>query len=365
MRKIKILHIHNDVKFINGSKRFLNENFDNTIVFFSDERDIKLPSNVIALRTREKEILLNLVNAQDAIVIYGFHFDFIFNYLNKIKNDIIVFWRFFGYEFYGLKKQKFLSKKSFDLTKPSGINSLKIKLYNLLHFKEYKIKRSLNRINYFLGLYEEEYELLKKEFKLNIPFIRLSINHENFIDFDKALHIKKTNKIIIGNSANAWNNHLDIIELICEIKNYKFSFLLSYGGGKQYKNAIINKLSQCENSEIIDNFMDFDKFKQFYSKHDALVINSYRQLAVGNIYLAISLGLKVYLNKKNTFYHYLLKKNIKVYTIEDLKKDLLLGQCFLAKEIQSNNRKNLLKLFDSYTSRDFSNKILNLFKNKK
>jgi dTDP-N-acetylfucosamine:lipid II N-acetylfucosaminyltransferase len=353
LEKIKILHIHTDKKFISDSNRFITEYFSNTQVWFGKEELCK--EGVILIKNDNFLELIELANKHEVVVIYGLQI-----YLSKvilsIDKRVKLFWRFFGFELYSKKYKRFVSKKTYELFKPTFLIRMKIIIYNLTNRKRKIENRNvINRIDYFLGLYEDEFFLLKKEFDLRMQFLPLNINYVNFIK-NITIQNKKTNRIIIGNSANFWNNHIDILGLI-NAKKIQFDFLFSYGGSSIYKEKIKKAASFNDNVVFIEKFMSKTQFINFYKNHDALVINSYRQLAVGNIIIAIILGLKVYLNCKNTYYHYLQNSGILVFSIEEFKRDMINSDFFLKKGEASINSKKMIKNLESFSNNDFSKMI--------
>ena len=103
-----------------------------------------------------------------------------------------------------------------------------------------------------------------------------------------------------------------------------------------------------------------NEFANFYRPVAAFVNNSYRQLALGNIMMALHKGVKVYLNKKNPTYTWFKNEGLYIYEIEDLKNDLETGQIHLAKSEITHNLKCLRNLKDVYSKTDFQLQIMQL-----
>src|SRR5690606_10843771 len=114
----------------------------------------------------------------------------------------------------------------------------------------------------------------------------------------------KMEEIIVGNSKHVWNNHLDVFRIIKKSKrfdNYKFNLFFNYGVDNDYTEKVRNEANQ-NSFVLIEDFLDIQEFSRVYNTATALVINSYRQHALGNIFTAILNGSKVYLNKKSSTY---------------------------------------------------------------
>ena len=78
-------------------------------------------------------------------------------------------------------------------------------------------------------------------------------------------------------------------------------------------------------------------YELVFKKASALVINTYRQKALGSILLALKNGVKVYLNVKNSTLQILYSKGLLVYTVDQLFDDLENNtMCFGPDEINNN-----------------------------
>lgn len=372
-RKLKVIHIHTDYKFVSGSNSFDGEIFDNEVIIFQNKESYKgkIQHKTILLKTTNRDLnkAVKICINSDLVVLYD---------LNNIKcrialslpSNIKIAWRFFGYELYGRKKELFLSEKS--LTNSSQkkkvyIRSL-LKFYHYLKYKEnlnYIFDKAVKRINYMLVLSNEEYNFLKDNWN-NLPeFIKLP--HRYFEETLRIPTAKKKEKnripnIVIGNNRSSYNNHLDVIELVDNNpakSNYNFTLLFNYGPTGQYYKAVKNKVQNKPYYTLIDDFIPPDEFDNFYRNISTLVINGYRQMAVANILLAIRNGVKVYLNDKNILKKWLENEGISVFSITDLDKDLKDGNIQLNYDIAHKNLEQLKKFSERYTKEDFQKVMYN------
>ena len=93
------------------------------------------------------------------------------------------------------------------------------------------------------------------------------------------------------------------------------------------------------------------------------ILNNRRQQAIGNIIALLYMGAKVFLSKKNTYYHFLKRNNIIVYCYEkDLnEKTINMGLNF--EEIE-HNRKMLFSLYNSkQLQSELQNSVTKVIKN--
>lgn len=373
--KYKLVHLHSDFKFLHDTLRYKDSSFYNEIIFIG-EADDSIVSKIAKLQIKfhvfnpsEIDKMLEIISNFDGIVLYD---------LNKIKADILrrispdikVFLRLFGYELYSMKRDKFMSKRSIEISKPISLKNYSLKEYLKRRIKrelglEYRVDKQkqrelYSRIDAILLLNECEYEDLSKYFYLP-KFIQLSLLAEvpHAIDLSN-----KKNEIIVGNSRNSWNNHLDVFKIAKktkEFKNYNFVFFFNYGSINLYSDAV--KQQASSNTVFIEDFLDIEEFAKTYESAVALVINSYRQHALGNIFKAIFTGTKVYLNRKSSTYQWLKHKGFIISEISELSRDIDSYKIRLTQEEYQHNLNCYKQVKNNYTNVNFIENIITVLKN--
>ena len=372
MKKIKIIHIHTDYKFIWPSLMAFEGNyFDNTVVIIEKKSpyDGPLKKNTFIFDSANKNIrnIINVCNKADLVILYDL--DFIKSRIaTELPRNIKIAWRFFGYELYSKRKDLFVSEKSFSASMANRhfsigqfVNIIK-PIYHRIKFGGTPLSlfnAAINRINYFLALSLEEYVFLSiywdnlPEF-IKLPHRKVDIDIETLVLNFKN---KKYNRdVIIGNNRSLYNNHLDVIETIDRSSNkakYNFELLFNYGPNNIYTEAVRKTVKNKKYYTIIEEFIPPEKFKQFYEKISALVINGYRQMAGANIIMAIMNGVKVYLNKKNMHGTFLRNEGFHIFTMEDFERDLENDNLFLDYATAKQNLNQLTRFLKKYTALDF------------
>jgi dTDP-N-acetylfucosamine:lipid II N-acetylfucosaminyltransferase len=96
----------------------------------------------------------------------------------------------------------------------------------------------------------------------------------------------------------------------------------------------------------------------------AAVFNSYRQMAMGNIFALLNNGTKVYLNAQNVIYHWFVTFGLKIYTIEDFKVDLKSGNLELKTSEKIENVAALERMRLEFNHERFANDIMSLLETK-
>lgn len=372
MKKLKVVHIHDDPKFINRTNRFDDDRFDNKIIFIGSSRVLcenKYDIDYFGTNKKEIEDIINHCNSASLVVVYDLNF--IKSYIiNRISSEVKVGWTFFGYELYKRMPEKMFSKSSLSLLeirqnpdypvlkryflKAKAILK-KILLGRLNSEKEFF--KAMNRVDHFFLLSDYEYSFLKS-FWPNLPSF-FQAPATSYGDNKLSLEVK-VNNIIIGNNRSPYNNHLDVFEIISKIKNIenvRFKVFLSYGSKKDYYKVVMKKAGEIEEIDIIEDFLEIDEFENIYKKASAFVMNGYRQMAYGNIFMGLRNGVKIYLNSNNVYFTWLIKEGFLIYNINDLANDIENDDFKLSYDEMKYNFKQCDILFQRYNVYDFCDNI--------
>jgi dTDP-N-acetylfucosamine:lipid II N-acetylfucosaminyltransferase len=175
-------------------------------------------------------------------------------------------------------------------------------------------------------LFYQDYHKIKELY----PAFRAK-NVAGFYDqnFDRAQQISREKvvnsqeiNILVGNSANAANNHLDAFEKLKDISNIVVICPLSYGGSKNEVEKIIEQGKQIFKDRFIPitNFMGRDEYVNFLNTIDIVFMYHNRQQAFGNICTVLSLGKPVFLKYENAVKGYLDAMGIKIYEANTIDK---------------------------------------------
>ena len=341
----KIIHIHTDLKFIDESAIFEGPVFENEVIILGDKGGYKGRYQKTAkyLTPSHSNInqLINHCSQVDMVVLYNLCFlkSFI---ANRLPQHVKIAWRFFGHELYRFD----LTEQHSDLTKAmlapdgfslsDGLKHLKNyipalrSLRNLFEFRavyDVEFRKAIKRADLFLWHFPEEYESLKNRWHdlptyINLPTLNLpTLNYGS----DNNAPGKKENLIILGHSKNALNNHFDILKRILSAGNFNtfvFHVPFSYDSETNYSRRFRDAVKDHRNVILSEDFLSLDDYETVFQKAAALVINSYRQKALGSILLALKNGVKVYLNPRNITLSILASRGLLVYPVDQLVDDL-------------------------------------------
>jgi len=200
----------------------------------------------------------------------------------------------------------------------------------LKYFLRYKKLNLINRINYFSPVLEVEYAKIKKNYPKFKPQL-ISWNYGNIQDnYIKGLgdFEMSGNSLIIGNSATATNNHLDIFHIL-KLHNLSDNFdeiylPLSYGN-LDYKTNIVKKATEMfDNITIMQDFIPYESYLEVLKTCSNVIMGHIRQQGMGNIIALLYLGAKIFFFKESIIYNDLIKKGYIVFTMEDLQDKILI-----------------------------------------
>lgn len=129
----------------------------------------------------------------------------------------------------------------------------------------------------------------------------------------------ETKNILVGNSADPSNNHLDVFDKLEAFKgqDIKIYAPLSYGN-PDYAKSIIQQGKQRfgDKFEALTEHMPFNQYLEFLGKIDIAVFNHKRQQAMGNTITLLGLGKKVFMRSDVTQWAFFKSHAIAVYDIE-------------------------------------------------
>lgn len=330
------LHIIYDSVYSYSFVEFINKNFNkdsHTFLLLRSNNyaiggDFFEKNNNIIIFDNEETLKYYLMRAR-VIIVHYLHEYFCSAY-RKIKPPGQLYWGFWGGDLYN-----YIQMEQFGLKTQGVLDSLGISN----NCEEISIDRNytIRHLTGFFAFDYSEYQLLKSHFVTNAKYIDFIYPNpvdkfsSNFSVNDSSGQLKNKDKIkiLVGNSANPSNNHMEILEILSKMDNNHFEIVLplSYGGSKTYINYITEytKLNFPNNCIILYELLSPDGYDLMLKDIDVVIFNHMRQQGVGNIRRLIRLRKAVYLNSKSTLYNFLVNSGIRVFefsqntTISDIK----------------------------------------------
>lgn len=329
---IRFIHVFNDDKFIDAAIAL----FESVRPGQSDYYVLSAAStfthikskNVTAISIKTKENAKNFVDQFAAESVFMLHALCPVKQLIvlELKPEMISTWFIWGYDLY--KQWPFYKRNLYEQKTSRFIN--KSRRWQILkdQVKFNKVTESIffsnnkkyipfkNVIN---GWYESQFYQAAKKIDIVVPVVptefefikkmRLSPKQAPFnyscsewlssgVELDS-----NAEDILVGNSADPSNNHLEIFEIISKLPlgNRKVYVPLSYGGNKKYIDFVVEKGNSIlgENFYPLMDFMPLNKYNEFIAKCGFVFLYHKRQQALGNILSSIQMGAKIFFNRKS------------------------------------------------------------------
>lgn len=377
---LRVTHVHTDPKFVYLTEVFDKTVFDNTVVIIDGKRSSSemYCDQVVVFSSNTEDLKKAIQFCTNADIVVLYDLDALKSYIAiHLPQSTVVAWRFFGYELYGRRVESYLSEKSLPLhwvKKKAASKSLKA-FISQIKFKlaygyslDELFANAVRRADLLLCLSKYEYDHLIKYWHDLPRFVQWPTLEFPSLEPITIYENAQNRVIIIGNNRGIYNNHLDVIDLIehssCD-EQLKFLVPFSYGSETPYSSEVRRRISNSHKDFfLLENFLAKDAYFELIAKAQAAVFNSYRQMAMGNIFTLLGSGVKVYLNTSNIIYYWLKDLGLKVFSIEDFKLDLESGKLELNLIDKQINANVLERLKSDFTQEKFANDIIAVLKEK-
>ena len=253
----------------------------------------------------------------------------------RIPKRVRVFWFSWGYDIYypvrGLDKA-FVPIARFKERTREILNALETsqreKAFSLrrlargvkrrlVHFSNgITAKRAVSRVDFYSGVLPYEYDLMR-----NVRFFhaRKVEYHYSSIRPPVPFSFNDSNNIILGNSADPSNNHMDALEILMklDLQGRKIVIPLSYGN-MQYADFLCDAVSEKGWHDIVAvrDFIPFEDYASLIGSCGFSIYFHERQQAMGNIFLSLRNGNKVFMSETNLAYEYLKSFGFIVFSVQ-------------------------------------------------
>lgn len=271
--------------------------------------------------------LINKSTQYDAIVFHSLFLDFFHKVIRKINTDSTkLVWVLWGGEFYESPdiKMDYQGKLTYAAyNKSIFVRRTLSKVLSVIRGKNtyhYNIIESARKMSYIVTPFFEEYQNIIKKWRISAQW--LSWNYYTIEETVGVLMEKEVTdgNILLGNSATISNNHIEVLCILSkmELGQQKVIIPLSYGDPK-YAGVIKKEAKKrlAEHSMPLIDFLERNEYNKIMLGCSVVIMNHYRQQAVGNIVTALWLGAKVYMSERSPVYRHFTNLGVKIYTVEN------------------------------------------------
>lgn len=336
MKDLKILHLARDEKFVDQGLRAFEQAAPgaNDLYLYApkDLKYVKSPAKIASRKELRTGNLSKEFVKYDLIIIHSLIPAWL-KTLSKISKETPLVWLGWGYDYYDLihssrnemllpLTQKAMRKQAIR----SGVLTRLIRLAKR-RLNTRKKKKLISQISFFAPVLANEYSIVKEKFADSTFPQYISWNYGNLERMlSNGLQDSRTNgaAILVGNSASAENNHIDLFSLLTSmgVSKRKIISPLSYGDDA-YKDLVIKygKSLLGDDFEPITEFMPLSQYMATLRACGFVIMNHVRQQAVGNIVIMLYMGAKVFLRAECPTYAFLREQGAIVYTVQELEKN--------------------------------------------
>ena len=312
MKEATILHCMHADKFIDPFIAFIDKHFDSSRHLFLIRQFDKFPtrprSNAILLKKNgisPKRILVYFknLNRAEKVILHGlFHREIFIVLLLQPWLLKKCYWIMWGGDLYRFphKNRRFLSKQ-------------------FERVRAIVIKRIGHLVTYIKG----DYDLARSWYGAKGQYHECLMYPSNLYK-ERPIRPKKNTariNILVGNSADPANNHLDAFERLLPFRNDKVFFYcpLSYGN-RANANSIKTAGSELFGDRFIPllDFMPLEEYADLLDQIDIAVFAHQRQQGMGITILLLGLGKKVFMSSDVTPWRLFMKLGVKVFDVNEL-----------------------------------------------
>ena len=354
-RKIRIFHIIQDDKFLDGvMNAFESEiRYDNHYFYFCKSKDYKFKwiKNVEKIKLIYTQQMAKEIFGKSEYDVVFFCSMLDYHAFKYIPKDKIVIWWAWGYDLYG--SSRFIN---IPLYKPLTKEYVKHDNFTILQVTKRLLRMvpiwrlwrygskddAIRRIDYFQPVIRTEYLLLKKieGFHAKEFYYPGANSFKSYLTPNIPKHC---NRLMVGNSAIATNNHCDVWRHIHSYIPDTINVVvpISYGDKKygRYVNDLIGK--DNPQVEFLTEMLPYNEYMDLLDSCSYAVYGVLRQQAMGAIFRCMASGIKLFLYRDSLVYDYLKNIGCLVFAIEDINKDSFLYP--LTEEQAKHNRECLAK----------------------
>lgn len=166
-------------------------------------------------------------------------------------------------------------------------------------------------------------------------------------------NLKKTanrvgKNILIGNSADPSNNHMEMLELLSDFSKEDMSIYcpLSYYGDKVYIELVIQKGQELFGNKFVPltRMITTQEYAEFLNDMDIAIMNHHRQQGLGNIMPLLYLGKKVYIRSDISTFPFLTKAECVIFDTCSMNKSNFASFISITNEISEGNKRAIEKM---------------------
>jgi dTDP-N-acetylfucosamine:lipid II N-acetylfucosaminyltransferase len=393
-KEFQIIHVFDDDKFIDSAIALFESVFPKKSKYFvivnNDKGSLKyVKSNLVTSikldSVTDYNRLSNYIDSYDKKIVFLHALNYRKQLLvSKLSDSVFKVWFVWGYDLYNQWKpfeRKIYERATLDFLnkdlnyKSSILNKIYYSFFIYKLFKNSKrdyntiFFKSVQNIDIAVPVIPTEMKYINALNK-KIKYAPFTYGYLEYYLGDKFnMSLIKTNNILVGNSANPTNNHIEIFNKLSMLTlgDRKVIVPLNYGNNGEYLNFVLKKGRQLlgENFYPITKFLSLNEYNDLTLNCGYLIFNHIRQQGVANLIVLGSTGTKIFLNQKSSVYKYYQVLGMNIHTIKQLNnasinellsedKVLHNKQVFIKEYSLKNVQEKIIKLMSKVLNQSFN-----------
>lgn len=309
----KILHISGCDKFIPPFVEFIKEHFDfkqhEFLLTGGMAEDKLIKANNVHLAKKGKlarlrhyfKVLIKMHQA-DKVILHG---------LFDIYLVIILFFT------------PWLLKKCYWVMWGGDLYSYKLAKRNWnWKVREFFRRSVIKKMGYLVTYIKGDVQLAREWYGAKGEYCECIMYASNvYSEYKIPARRSKTINILVGNSADPSNNHIEVLNKLLPYKNENICIYvpLSYGN-QMHAQSVVNKGKGlfAKKFKPLTEFMPFDEYLKVLAEVDVAIFNHKRQQAMGNTITLLGLGKTVYIRSNTSQWKLFNDKSIVVGDVDKM-----------------------------------------------
>jgi len=233
--------------------------------------------------------------------------------------------------------------------------------HRIFEFLRRQIIPNFTEIASFL---EDDAQEAKRIYKSNAQYIPILYPIPVNLDNLKNLRKEKTDKtknILIGNSADPSNNHLEMLEMLSPFASQDINIYcpLSYYADQDYIKLIIKRGKELflERFIPLTKMMTTQEYAIFLNDMDIAIMNHRRQQGLGNILPLLYLGKKVYIRSDISTFPFLINAGCKIFDACSMNKSNFATLISMDNNSREDNKKAIERMINPAYYADLWNNL--------
>lgn len=191
------------------------------------------------------------------------------------------------------------------------------------HLKELVRRPVIKRIGHLVSYVPGDADLARKWYAAKGQYQQCLMYTSNLMQKYNVTSLPhETVNILVGNSGDPSNNHLEIFDKLKRFKNENIRIYvpMSYGGNELYRSKVREIGNGIFYNKLLPltEFMPLDEYLSFLAQVDIAIFNHRRQQAMGNTINLLGMGKTIYMRSDVTLWDLFASLGLKTFDVSKI-----------------------------------------------